>query len=106
MPSEPTDRVDHLAVVQAHGHPDAASATLVGTDFSGGRWRVVEEGGAEHDVHVSWRRGRLDGDDPQAVAAALAELHRVSVSALGLAYAMGEHGALRYAGSASDCAPR
>jgi len=107
MPSEPqSDPVEHLAVVQAHGHPDATAARLVDTDAEGGTWRVTDEVGAEHDVRLRWRRGPIEPSDAAAVEAALAELHRVATSALSLSHAMGEHGALRYAGSASECAPR
>ncbi|GAB3997164.1 DUF2470 domain-containing protein [Nocardioides marmoraquaticus] len=52
-----------LAIVRAYGYPAATGAEMTGVDDHGGTWHVVDAGGAEAMLRVTWPGGPVDGTD-------------------------------------------
>ncbi|GAA4699448.1 DUF2470 domain-containing protein [Nocardioides nanhaiensis] len=46
-----------LSIARAHGYPAALSAEMTGVDEHGATWQVVDAGGAEAMLRVSWPGG-------------------------------------------------
>lgn len=59
-----TDHLDaSLTIARAHGYPAAQAAEMTGVDEHGGTWHVVDAGGAEAMLRVSWPGGPVTDTD-------------------------------------------